>query len=74
MDNVIIVENADGIHTIYAHLSQIAPTIKVGSRIKGYVIGRIYDELTFEVTQKNYHINPPDPYIAIVLKLQLCLN
>lgn len=61
LDNVIIVENADGIHTIYAHLSQIAPTIKVGSRIKkGYVIGRIYDELTFEVTQKNYHINPLD--------------
>ncbi|QKF64434.1 murein hydrolase activator EnvC family protein [Campylobacter corcagiensis] len=61
LNNVIIVENADGIHTIYAHLSQIAPTIKVGSRIKkGYVIGRISDELTFEVTQKNFHINPLD--------------
>ena len=59
LDNVIIMENADGIHTIYAHLSKIAPTIKVGTRIKkGYVIGRVERYLTFEVTQKNYHINP----------------
>lgn len=59
LDKVIIMENADGIHTIYAHLSKIAPTIKVGTRIKkGYVIGRVERDLTFEVTQKNYHINP----------------
>ncbi|CZE49222.1 murein hydrolase activator EnvC family protein [Campylobacter geochelonis] len=59
LDKVIIMENGSGIHTIYAHLSQIAPTIKVGSYIKkGYAIGRIRDDLTFEVTQKNYHINP----------------
>ena len=25
---------------------------------KGYVIGRVKDDLTFEVTQKNYHIDP----------------
>ena len=61
LKNVVIVENGDGIHTIYAHLSRIAPTIKVGSKIKkGYVIGRIDKDLTFEVTQKNYHINPMD--------------
>lgn len=59
LDNVVIVENARGIHTIYAHLSKIAPTIKKGKRIKkGYIIGRIKKELTFEVTQKNKHINP----------------
>ncbi|MBR8463035.1 peptidoglycan DD-metalloendopeptidase family protein [Campylobacter sp. faydin G-24] len=59
LDNVIIIENENGIHTIYAHLSQIAPTIKVGSIVqKGYVIGRVRNDLTFEVTQKNYHINP----------------
>ncbi len=56
---VIIVENRLGIHTIYAHLSKIAPTIRVGKKIKkGYVIGRVLRDLTFEVTQKNYHINP----------------
>ena len=59
LKKVIIVENAAGIHTIYAQLSKIAPTIKVGSKIKkGYVIGRVERDLTFEVTQKNYHINP----------------
>jgi murein DD-endopeptidase MepM/ murein hydrolase activator NlpD len=59
LDKVVIVENRYGIHTIYAHLSQIAPTIKVGNKIrKGYIIGRVDRDLTFEVTQKNYHINP----------------
>lgn len=59
LDNVVIVENDNGIHTIYAHLSQIAPTIKVGLMVqKGYVIGRVRNDLTFEVTQKNYHIDP----------------
>ena len=59
LKKVIIVENEGGMHTIYAQLSKIAPTIKVGSKIKkGYVIGRVERDLTFEVTQKNYHINP----------------
>jgi len=59
LDKVIIVENSYGIHTIYAHLSKIAPTIKVGKKIKkGYVIGRVENDLSFEVTQKSYHINP----------------
>ncbi len=59
LDNVVIVENSRGIHTIYAHLSKIAPTIREGKRIKkGYIIGRIKNKLTFEVTQRNRHINP----------------
>ncbi|WP_024955516.1 murein hydrolase activator EnvC family protein [Sulfurospirillum arcachonense] len=59
LDKVVIVENSYGIHTIYAHLSKIAPTIEVGKKIKkGYVIGRVEDDLSFEVTQKSYHINP----------------
>ncbi len=59
LSNVVIVEHSDGLHTIYAHLDQIAPTIKTGKKIrKGSIIGRVDDELLFEVTQKNYHINP----------------
>jgi murein DD-endopeptidase MepM/ murein hydrolase activator NlpD len=59
LDKVVIVENSYGIHTIYAHLSKIAPTIKIGKKIKkGYVLGRVEDDLSFEVTQKSYHINP----------------
>ena len=59
LNNVVIIEHSDGIHTIYAHLDKIAPTIKKGQKIKkGSIIGRVNDELMFEVTQKNYHINP----------------
>lgn len=58
LENVVIVKHKDNIHTIYAHLSQLAP-IKVGQKIpKGYVIGRINRELTFEVTQNEKHMNP----------------
>lgn len=59
MQKVVIIENNDDIHTIYAHLSKIAPTIEVGQKIKkGYIIGRVDNDLTFEVTQKNFHIDP----------------
>ncbi|MCR6590547.1 peptidase, M23/M37 family [Campylobacter insulaenigrae] len=59
LKKVVIVENKEGIHTIYAHLDKIAPGVKVGRNIKkGYIIGRVESDLTFEVTQKNYHINP----------------
>ncbi len=59
LDNVVIIEHANGMHTIYAYLTQIAPTIKKGKRLKkGSVIGRVNKELMFEVTQQNYHIDP----------------
>ncbi len=59
LDNVVIIEHANGMHTIYAYLTQIAPTITKGKRLKkGSVIGRVNKELMFEVTQQNYHIDP----------------
>ncbi|MCK9455436.1 murein hydrolase activator EnvC [Sulfurimonas sp.] len=59
LDNIVIVEHDNGLHTIYANLSQIAPDIRKGKKIKkGYTIGRVNDELIFEVTQKSFHINP----------------
>ncbi len=59
LGNVVIIEHKNGLHTIYANLSQIAPYIRKGKRIKkGYVIGRANDELVFEATQKSMHINP----------------
>ncbi|MDD2790366.1 MAG: peptidoglycan DD-metalloendopeptidase family protein [Sulfurimonas sp.] len=59
LDNVVIVEHANGLHTIYANLSQISPNISKGKKIKqGYTIGRVKDELVFEVTQKSAHVNP----------------
>lgn len=59
LDNIVIVEHESGLHTIYANLSQISPNIKKGKKIKkGYTIGRVDEELIFEVTQKSFHINP----------------
>ncbi|UCM99577.1 peptidoglycan DD-metalloendopeptidase family protein [Sulfurimonas sp. SWIR-19] len=59
LDNIVIVEHKNGLHTIYANLSQIAPNVKKGKKIaKGATIGRVKDELVFEVTQKTNHINP----------------
>jgi len=59
LENVVIIEHANGLHTIYAHLDLIAPTVRKGKRLKkGSVIGRVNDELMFEVTQKNDHIDP----------------
>ena len=59
LDNVVIVEHRDGLHTIYANLTKIAPNIKKGKKVKrGYIIGRVNDELIFEVTQKSSHVNP----------------
>lgn len=61
LNNVVIIEHDDGLHTIYANLDVIAPTVKPGAKIKkGYVIGRVTKKLTFEVTQQNSHINPLD--------------
>jgi murein DD-endopeptidase MepM/ murein hydrolase activator NlpD len=59
LDRVVIIKNRDNIHTIYAHLSKIAPTVKVGRYLKkGYVIGRVDRELNFEVTKDGMNINP----------------
>lgn len=59
LNNIVIVEHSNGLHTIYANLSEISPYIRKGKKIKkGYSIGRVKDELVFEVTQKSYHVNP----------------
>lgn len=59
LENVIIIEHDNGLHTIYAHLDKIAPTVVVGQRLKqGAVIGRVGRELMFQVTQRNAHIDP----------------
>ncbi len=59
LENVVIIEHDNGLHTIYAHMDKIAPTISVGQRLKqGAIIGRITRELMFQVTQRNAHIDP----------------
>ena len=59
LQRVVIVEHSNGLHTIYAHLDKIAPTVKVGKNVKkGEILGRVKNDLTFEVTQEKFHINP----------------
>ena len=57
--NKVIIEHKDNMHTIYAQLDKIAPTIKPGRAVKkGYTIGRVDNALKFEVTLKDKHIDP----------------
>lgn len=61
LENVVIVQHQNGIHTIYSHLDEIAPTLKVGKWIKkGYVVGRVNETLMFQATKNSAHINPRD--------------
>jgi len=59
LGQVVIVDHNNGMHTIYAKLSRLSPSIKVGKRLsKGSVIGKVDKSLMFEVTKNNKHINP----------------
>jgi septal ring factor EnvC (AmiA/AmiB activator) len=59
LGKVVVVSHSKKIHTVYAGLSKIAPTIKVGSKIqKGYVVGKVNEKLIFQATKDSKHINP----------------
>lgn len=59
LNKVVIIEHPGNMHTIYAHMDRIAPTIRPGVKVKkGYTLGRVAKKLIFEVTKKNRHIDP----------------
>ena len=59
LGQVVVVAHSGKMHTVYAGLSQIAPSIKTGRKIKkGYVIGRVKQKLMFQATKNSKHINP----------------
>lgn len=61
LENVVIIQHKNGLHTIYSHLDKISPSLKVGRWIKkGYVVGRVNNTLTFQATKNEAHINPKD--------------
>ncbi|MDD2887157.1 MAG: peptidoglycan DD-metalloendopeptidase family protein [Aliarcobacter sp.] len=61
LDNVVIIQHENGLHTIYSHLDEISPTLVVGKWIKqGYVVGRVNDTLMFQATKDSSHIDPKD--------------
>ena len=59
LGKVVVVSHSKKIHTVYAGLSKIAPTIHVGVKIqKGYVVGKVSEKLIFQATKNSKHINP----------------
>jgi murein DD-endopeptidase MepM/ murein hydrolase activator NlpD len=59
LGNVVVIAHGDKIHTVYAGLSSIAPSIKKGKRIKkGNFVGRVASKLIFQATKNSKHINP----------------
>jgi septal ring factor EnvC (AmiA/AmiB activator) len=58
---VVIVEHSGGLATIYAHLGKIAPGIRAGSHVSGGdIVGRVDQEVMFEVTKNGVPVNPLD--------------
>lgn len=58
-DNTIIIEHANGLHTVYSNLEQISPTIEQNKLVKqGYAIGRVKDSLVFQAIINSAFINP----------------
>ena len=56
---VVIIEHNNSLYTVYAHLDKITNGIKNGVYVKkGFVIGNVNEKLSFEVTQKDKHIDP----------------
>lgn len=59
LGKVVVVAHSGKMHTVYAGLSKIAPTIHVGSKIqRGYVVGKVASKLMFQATKNSKHINP----------------
>jgi murein DD-endopeptidase MepM/ murein hydrolase activator NlpD len=55
----VIIRHSNKLHTIYSNLSKIAPGVKPGRFIKQRnAIGRVKQELKFEVTKEDVPINP----------------
>ena len=59
LGKVVVIAHSGKMHTVYAGLSKIAPTIRVGSKIRrGYVVGKVSRKLIFQATKNSKHINP----------------
>ena len=59
LGNVVIVQHDGNLHSIYTHLTKIAPNISAGKKIpQGFAVGRTARDLTFEITKDEVPINP----------------
>ena len=56
---IIIIKHKHDLFSIYANLSKISPILKKGFYVKkGQIIARVKNTLEFEITYKEYPINP----------------
>ncbi len=59
LGHVVIVKHSNNMHTIYRNLNEISPNVKVNSTIRAReAVGRVRNELVFEVTKEGIPINP----------------
>ncbi len=59
LGNVVVVSHKNKVHTIYAGLANIIPSIRVGKYIKkGATLGTVTSKLIFQATKNSKHINP----------------
>ncbi|MBD3807210.1 MAG: peptidoglycan DD-metalloendopeptidase family protein [Epsilonproteobacteria bacterium] len=59
LGKVVVIAHAGNLHTVYAGLSKIPPTIKVGTAVsRGYTIGKVSRRLIFEATKNSRQIDP----------------
>jgi len=56
---MIVIKHKHRLHSVYANLKSISPFIKKGYHVKkGEIIGRVKNQLEFEITYKDLPINP----------------
>ena len=61
LGKVVVLAHNNKLHTVYAGLSEITPSIRVGTYLKkGDVLGKVEKKLIFQVTQGKEFVNPLD--------------
>lgn len=59
LGKVVVIAHAGNLHTVYAGLSKIPPTITAGTAVsRGYTIGKVSRRLIFEATKNSRQIDP----------------
>jgi len=59
LGKVIVMLHEDRLYTVYAGLSAISPSVKIGKRLdKGDMIGNIEENLIFQVMEDDKFVNP----------------
>ncbi|MDD5406773.1 MAG: peptidoglycan DD-metalloendopeptidase family protein [Sulfurovaceae bacterium] len=59
LGKVVVIAHSGNLHTVYAGLSKIPPTINTGTTVsRGYTIGKVSRRLIFEAIKNSLNIDP----------------